>query len=175
MTFPVDVVCRGLLCVVLGTSGCAKLFTKGSIRSLSHEFAELIPWAGLRTPLAIGVVASELSVLVLLLGDMTYAAGLLLSAALMAVLSAGVLVIVVHHRSVRCACFGSLGRQLGPEHLARNLILMGIGILGFASSSGASLVSTIGYGLVGAALGVPVVLMDELIDVLSPTNVRHNR
>jgi len=37
MTFPVDVVCRGLLCIVLGTSGCAMLFTKGSLRSLSHE------------------------------------------------------------------------------------------------------------------------------------------
>ena len=75
MTFPVDVVCRGLLCIVLGTSGCAKLFTKGSVRSLSHEFSELIPWAGLRTPLAIGLVASELSILLLLLSDPTYRAG----------------------------------------------------------------------------------------------------
>jgi hypothetical protein len=117
--------------------------------SIARVFRALIPWVGLRTPLAIGLVASELSILVLLLGDPTYRAGFLFCAALMAVLSAGVLVIVVYHRSVRCACFGSLGRQLGPERLARNLILMGIGILGFASFSGASLASTIGCSFVG--------------------------
>ena len=36
MKFPVDVVCRGLLCIVLGTSGCAMLFTKGVLAHSTH-------------------------------------------------------------------------------------------------------------------------------------------
>jgi hypothetical protein len=113
---------RVLLAVVLGWSSVSKLTPAGR-RGLSEMLAPL--GVGRRAGLVGGLlIAGEATSAVLLLLPWTAVAGAVLASGLLAVLTAGVVLILRRRLKVTCACFGSSSTTIAPIHAVRNGFLL---------------------------------------------------
>jgi hypothetical protein len=104
-------------------AACAKLFTiRGFVANLSNLVEGSLLW-----PVAIVVIASELTAAALLIWPRTARAGALLAALLLAVFASYALyyVYVLHGEPLECGCFGGIiASQLGVSTALRNLALL---------------------------------------------------
>jgi len=125
--------------------------------------------AGARArPLAVAVIAAELTAAALCLWPGTAAVGLGVSAALMAAFAA----VAARRRAVvPCRCFGSGGAPLGPRHVLRNGLLLALALAAVPASlatgdpQAGGLLPTLVCAAVAVAL---VVRFDDLADLLLP-------
>jgi uncharacterized membrane protein YphA (DoxX/SURF4 family) len=101
----------------------AKLFTvRAFVANLSNLFRGSLLW-----PVAIAVIALELTAAVLLIFPRTARAGALLAALLLSTFAAYALyyVYVLHGEPLECGCFGGIvASQLGVTTALRNLALL---------------------------------------------------
>jgi len=85
-------------------------------------------------PVAVGTVAVELAVALLLPWPATGAAGSVLATGLFLTFTLGVWAAIRRGRTPKCFCFGRLGQPLGRGHLVRNAALSGIAATTFGLS-----------------------------------------
>ena len=104
-------------------------------------------------------------------------AGLVLSALLLVVLTAGIAIEVRRGTTAGCACFGVVSHRLGTRHLVRNALLVVCVVAGLAAypmvrtqtvRPGEALVALAG-GLVVALI---LIRLDDLVDLFAPIPVR---
>ncbi|GAA1693363.1 MauE/DoxX family redox-associated membrane protein [Fodinicola feengrottensis] len=159
---------RVLLAVVLGWSSVSKLTPSGR-RGLSDMLTQLgigrqAGWVG-------GLlIVGEATSAVLLLLPWTVVVGAGLATVLMAVLTAGTVLILRRRLKVTCACFGSSSTTIAPIHAVRNgLLLLGAAV---AASLGpdvpADLVTAAVAVAVGAVLAIVMTRLDDFAFLLSP-------
>ncbi len=113
---------RVLLALVLAWSSVSKLTPAGR-RGLADMLRQLgiTRQAGLVGGL---LVAGEAGSALLLLLPWTAVVGAVLASGLLAVLTAGVVVILRRRMTVTCACFGASASAIAPVHAVRNALLL---------------------------------------------------
>jgi hypothetical protein len=154
-----------LLAVVFATASLSKLRDfPGFLRSVPALAPVRPRWVA---PLAVGVVAAELavSVLVLVPGTATY--GFVLAGALLLAFAGAIGVALRRGQRSSCRCFGVSSAPLHPGHVARNLMLVGLAAIGGSAphhlpSMGGLAVAALA-GAVGAVL---VIAADDIAVVL---------
>lgn len=157
-----------LLAVVLGWSAATKL-TAGGRAGLRGMLAQL----GVRRSAGLvggALITAEAASAVLLLLPWTSVAGSVLATGLLAVLTAGVVVILRRRLDVKCACFGAATSTIGPIHVVRNsaLLFMAIatGWLGpHVPDDLAAVVVAIG---IGGVLALVITRLDDFAFLLQP-------
>lgn len=161
---------RVLLAVVLGWSSVSKL-TAGGRRGLGDMLAQL--GFGRLAGLAGGLlITGEAASAVLLLVPWTAVAGAVLAGGVLAVLTAGVVVVLRRRMAVTCACFGSSGSTIAPVHAVRNgLLLLGALVAAVTSWVGprvpTDLVTAAVAVGVGAVLAVVITRLDDFAFLLA--------
>ena len=173
-----------LAAIVYGASATAKLRSRAAYRSYQAGFREtaLAPPRRLAAAAA-GLAVSEVTVTCLsaagivmtLLDSATTVAILALAAAalLTGVLAVGVATVLRRGTQARCACFGSgADRPLSGAHLARNLSLFAVLLVGLMASTLANgrpgmAAATVAAGA-GAAAGLVITRLDDIIALFAP-------
>src|SRR5262245_30963307 len=170
----VEVVCR----LVLGTVFVVALVGKTAGRSAFPAFVRSIAvmavlpgWAV--TPAAVLSEAVEAVVAVLVLVPQRSAgvAGLTLGACLLSALTAAVGLGLRRGNRAPCRCFGASSRPLGPGHIARNLALVAVCLLGLGAAlvpAPFELAPTLVAGTVGLVVGLLVSAFDDLVAMVRP-------
>jgi len=165
--------CRALIGLVFAVSAVAKLRSRPAFRSFTSWLAALpLPLVrGRPTMVATAMAGTEIVVVVLVAVPASARAGLLLAAAVLAVLAAGVHIALRRGANAPCRCFGATGATgaaLGPRHVARNLLLCAAAAAGGAAATGsAGQPAGIGISLgAGAAVALVVIFLDDLVAVL---------
>jgi hypothetical protein len=131
-----------------------------------------------RTAAAVAVAAAEVVVvaafgggLVLVvagLGRMVLAGAFVVSAALLAVFTGAIGVLLRRGERAPCHCFGVQDAPLGPVHLVRNVVLFAIAVTGALSPAGAYDAGAVALAVVsGLVVAVLVVRLDDLADLFS--------
>jgi hypothetical protein len=120
----------------------------------------------LRGPVAIGLVVTEVAVVVLLAIPRTQFAGLAVAAVVLTGFAAAIGVLVHRGHRVPCRCLGTTGaRPMGAVEVLRNLVLAAASVAVLASGPGApaapaDAVSAVFLGITGALL---VVRLDDVL------------
>ncbi len=103
--------------------------------------------------------------------------GLVLSALLLVVLTAGIAIEVRRGSTAGCACFGVTSHRLGTRHLVRNALLVVCVVAGLSTypmvatqtvRPGGALVALAG----GLAVALILIRLDDLVDLFAPIPVR---
>lgn len=118
------------------------------------------------------MAAAEAAVVVLLAVPATRTAGFVAAAALLAVLTAGIAVVLARGTTAPCRCFGASATPLSARHLVRNGVLVVVAVLGLAAPAGPpgigpALVAT----LAGAVAGLLVTVADDVVELFAPTSL----
>ncbi|TDB78971.1 hypothetical protein E1182_14435, partial [Micromonospora sp. KC721] len=168
----VELAARLLLALVFLTAVVGKLRTRagfdGFVGSVG-QFGVPARWASAVARLA---VATEAAVVVLLAGPPTVPAGLLLAAGLLGVLTAAI--VGTLRRGVRpaCRCFGAGDAPIGLRHVARNLVLLSVALLGLLGWAAAGPPPSTPAMLIAVGAAVPlaavVVRLDDLVALFAP-------
>lgn len=164
--------CQGLLLFTFATATVAKLSGRHGLRLFADSLTEteLVP---ARTALsaAAGVVAAEATTAGLLLLPTTRGLGFGAAVLVLTTLTVGILRVLKRRASAVCRCFGTTPRRLGPRHVVRNVVLIAVAIVGFATTSiSASRTLDVHYlALVtGVALALPLIMLDDVIELARP-------
>ena len=113
------------------------------------------------------MAGTEAAIAVLAAVPATARAGLLLAAAVLAALAAGVHVALRRGTSAPCRCFGTAAAPLGRRHVARNLLLGAAAATAAAAAGPALAPAGIAVSLgAGAAAALAVVFLDDIAAVL---------
>lgn len=123
-----DLFARVLLAVVFLAAVAGKVRTRQGFAEFRDSIAALAPWLPARAA-AVVVLAGE-AVAVVLLAIPGTGLGYAVAISLLAVFCGGILLSVYGRKAVRCKCFGAGGDVLGPKHLVRNGVLIGVGLAG---------------------------------------------
>ncbi|MCP2342827.1 MauE/DoxX family redox-associated membrane protein [Actinomadura rupiterrae] len=147
--------CRLALAAVMTLAAVGKLRSPGVFAASLKDFDFIPAWA--RRPLAFGVPAAELLIVVLLAVPATVTAGLVVAALFCCGLTAVPTLVVVRGADVTCACFGAGETPMSGWHIARNALLLAAAVLGagvaFAAGDGVpGQVPGIALAVVGAGL-----------------------
>ncbi|WP_182879022.1 MauE/DoxX family redox-associated membrane protein [Microbispora sp. H10949] len=171
MTFPQHAV-QVLLIAIFTVSASGKARDPGSF-ARSLEALRVVPRAAV-LPVAWAVVLAEGVTAVLLAASFARAwlapYGLVLAAALLAVLTAGLVVALRSGRRARCHCFGRSGAVVGRRHVVRNLLLAAAA-LAVAPGEPAGFAPTGWFALAvltGLAAAVLVIAMDDIVSLVTP-------
>ncbi|MFG1779100.1 MauE/DoxX family redox-associated membrane protein [Micromonospora sp. NPDC049051] len=168
----VELGARILLALVFLAAVLGKLRTRAGFDEFVASVGQFgVParWVG---PVARVAVATEAAVVVLLAVPATVPAGLLLAAGLLGVLT--VAIAAALRRGVRpaCRCFGAADAPIGPRHVARNLALAGVALLGLLGGAAAGAPPSPATMLLVAGAAVPlaavVVRLDDLVALFAP-------
>ncbi|BCL16544.1 MauE/DoxX family redox-associated membrane protein [Micromonospora sagamiensis] len=162
--------CQGLLAVVLLVSATSKLRSGQALRVLAGSLAamRLVPprWA---EPVAAVLAVAEAVAVVLLLIPATRRVGFGAAAALLAVLAAGVAVVLARGTAQPCRCFGASATPLGRRHLVRNVVLCLAAFAGLVGPAGPAVpAGTLLALLAGAVAGLLVTVLDDIVALLTP-------
>jgi hypothetical protein len=164
--------CRCLLGVVF----LAAVTTKVRGATVFGRFADsLVSFAAVRyrwrRPVAVGVVAAEAAVPALLAVPAWTLAGFGWAVLVLAAFTTAIVRSLRRGIRAPCHCFGSSARPLGPGHVTRNVALGLAGLVGAVATASAPTGPTPAAVLAAAALGlalaVPVLWLDDLVDLFS--------
>jgi hypothetical protein len=165
--------CRCLLGVVF----LAALTTKVRGATSFGRFADsLVPLAGVRyrwrRPVAVGVVAAEVAVPVLLAVPAWTLAGFGWAVLILAAFTTVIVRSLRRGTRASCHCFGPSARPLGPGHVTRNVALGLAGLVGAVATPSAAPTSptpaaVLAAAALGLALAVPVLWLDDVVDLFS--------
>jgi hypothetical protein len=167
------IACRSTLAVAFAVALYGKAYRRAAFRSFAASLGELgLVSRPLRSPVAGLTVLAEAVALVLLAFDTTAILGLLISAAVMAAFSAGLGTSVARGRRRPCHCFGASSIPLSWLHVGRNLVLLGVAILGVAAGPARSIDAAAAAltVLVGAATAALIIRVDDLVDLFQPAS-----
>lgn len=138
---------------------------------LAGQLRPLLPGEQLSRLAAVGLMVAECTAVVLMVAAATI--GYPLAAATMAVLLAGVWVVVGRGLQIPCLCFGhGKGTVLNRGHIVRNALLMILTVVGWSSHllatppgppAGVALTAAVGGGI----LGLFLTRWDDLASLLS--------
>lgn len=117
----------------------------------------------------VGLAAAEGILVALLILPTTTTIGFAYAAILTVALMAGVLTVINRGLVASCRCFGGSAAPLSARHVVRNGMLCGVAIAGLlAPSESIPLAGRVTAGLTGAVLGLPLILMDDVIELWAP-------
>ncbi|MEV6827393.1 MauE/DoxX family redox-associated membrane protein [Amycolatopsis sp. NPDC051102] len=158
--------CAALIAVVFAASSVSKL---RDFRGFARSVPALVPlparWV---TPVSVAVVAAEAGSALLVVVPATAAVGFLLASALLFAFTAAIAASLRRGRVAPCRCFGVTETPIGPRHLVRNSLLLGLAVLGALAPAhlpplaGAAVAA--GAGVVVAVL---VIAMDDIAVVFA--------
>jgi hypothetical protein len=162
--------CRALIGLVFAVSAFTKLRSPGTFRDFASWLADLpgLPAVG-RAPAGIVLAAAEAAAVVLVALPWTWEAGLVLAAAVLAVLAGGVAAVARTGVNTSCRCFGTSSVPLGRRHAARNAVLcaaaaVGAAGIGSRATRPAGVALSLGLAVVAAMF---VVFFDDLAAVFA--------
>jgi hypothetical protein len=170
----VDIGCRVLLMVVFAWSAVSKVSSHAAVERFTDSlrpFLEAVPVPlPARFPAA-GMIIAEAAVAVCLLPAPV--PGLVLAAALCAVLTAGVALVVLRGMTVTCRCFGSGSSSLTVRHIVRNALLLTVACVGLvarlmADGAPATAIHVTVAVISGTVVAVAVARFDDLVDLFTP-------
>jgi hypothetical protein len=163
--------CRCLLLGVFAGSAFTKLRSVSARSGFAQSLVamRLVPvrWSG---PVALAVGGTELAVAALLTVPRIGAAAFVAAAALLAVLSAGLVRSLALEVPVACRCFGPSHRPVGPVHLVRNAVLVsvaGTGALAYRASGPLPAAGAALAALVAAVGLLAVLFLDDLVSLFA--------
>jgi hypothetical protein len=173
--FYLKVSCQCAVAMVFLVSAGSKLRSRPAFRSFRESLSatRILPAPTVRA-VAAALTGIESAVVVLVLVPATTIAGFLLSFALLAVLSIGIVRTRRQNSAVPCRCFGASKTPLGMRHVVRNVGLMflagsgGAGALARPEAAGQATVLAVG---VGAVLAVLAITFDDLAELFLPAPV----
>lgn len=142
----VSFACRLALVAVMALAAVSKLRAPGTFAASLKGF-DFIP-AVLRRPIALGVPAAEVLLVLLLAVPATVTYGFLAAALFCVGLTAVPTLVVARGTKVKCACFGASEVQMSGWHIARNTALLAAAVLGSVVAL------TVGDGVPGEAAGI---------------------
>lgn len=175
MTY-VAVGCRALLSVVFLVSGLSKVAGQGSFDAFARSVRRLgsLPPAWI-LPVARVVVTAELVVVgSLALPWATGMVGFAMAGLLLTIFSVAIGRSLGRGERAPCRCFGATTVPLSRRHVARNLCLTGVallGLLGTASSSGVRPAELAVSVVIGLVLGWLVTQFDRFAELFGPTEL----
>ncbi|MFG1882947.1 MauE/DoxX family redox-associated membrane protein [Micromonospora sp. NPDC049102] len=147
----------------------------GSVR----QFGVPARWAPSTAHVAVAV---EAAVVILLAVPRTVPAGLLLAAGLLGVLTAAIVGALRRGARPACRCFGAGDAPVGGRHVARNLALATVallGLLGWATGTGTGPPPSAPTVLFAVGVAVPlaavVIRLDDLVALFTPSPSRAPR
>ncbi|MFC4907687.1 MauE/DoxX family redox-associated membrane protein [Actinomadura gamaensis] len=143
--------CRLTLAAVMTLAAVAKLRSPGAFAASLEGFG-FVP-ERLRRPLAFGVPAAELLIVLLLAVPATVTAGLVAAALFCCGLTAVPALVVARGTTVTCACFGAAKAPMGGWHIARNAVLLAAAVLGSAVAF------AVGDGIPGEVPGIALAVV----------------
>jgi len=162
--------CEVVLAVVLGTAAVSKLRGPAALREFRDSLVgmRLVPRRA-AGPVAAAVGLGEAVVAVALCVPVTAGAGLVAAGIELAVLTAGVGLVVRRGSALPCRCFGPARRPLGRLHLVRNGALLAVAALGLVSRQpvpeGPAVVIGVAAGVVVGVIGVAA---EGLVELFAP-------
>ena len=115
-------------------------------------------------PLAVGTVAAESLVVALLVHPGTVVAGLVVALVVLAAFTVVLVRAVLRRSSATCACFGSTTAAVGPEHLARNGVLITVAAAGLLPAGSPGGPSPVAAAAVAATAALFVVILVVSVD-----------
>jgi uncharacterized membrane protein YphA (DoxX/SURF4 family) len=129
--------------------------------------------ASLVRPVAVAVIAAELAICLLCAvpGGEPAVAGFLTAAGLLTAFSVGIVASVRRDVRTACRCFGAGTVPLGMRHVARNMALAAVAVLGATAAAWPGPVrfaGTITALLIGLVLAGAVVGFDRIVDLVYP-------
>jgi hypothetical protein len=162
--------CQGLLVVVFLASAAGKLHGRRSLRAFADSLVSLrLVRPGTALPVALAVAAAEAAAAVLLVSSRT--AGFAVAVALMAVLTAGVGVVLARGTAAPCRCFGASVTPLSARHLARNALLTAVAVTGLLAPGGAAQPGAVIATAAGVLAGILVTILDDVVALFAPSPV----
>lgn len=144
---------------------CGKVAGRAAFGRFAGWLATLLP-PGPRGPVAIGLVAAEAAVVVLLAVPATRFAGLAAAAVVLTGFAAAIAVLVRRGHRVPCRCLGTTGsRPMGTAEVLRNLVLAAAAVAALASGPGAPASPTdpAAAVLLGVTSALLVVRLDDVL------------
>jgi uncharacterized membrane protein YphA (DoxX/SURF4 family) len=160
----IELICRGLLVVVMATAVATKL-GRGALVELTRTMAGFgLPQ---HRPLAIAVVAAEAASVVALVIAPTF--GFAAVAALIAAFSLGIARAIREDARVSCRCFGSATTPVSASHLVRNALLFATAIAGAAACWGGGGDGGWAWPIIGGVVGVAITSWDEIAFAVAPS------
>ncbi|MEV0594840.1 MauE/DoxX family redox-associated membrane protein [Nonomuraea cavernae] len=170
MTY-IALLCQGMLTVVFLVSAGSKLRSRARLRAfaISLSTMRLVRDRHVR-PVALAIAVGEAVTGALLAVPVTRDAGFAAAAALLMVLTAGVVVVLLRGDAQPCRCFGESSTPLAPRHAVRN-VLLGVGALaGFTAPDVLPAAAwTIICLIAGAVAGLFITMLDDLVDLFAGT------
>lgn len=157
-----DLAARTVLGLVFAVALAAKLRTRRTFRG-SLTGLGWLP-ARFATPAALLITAAEAATLALLC--LPGPAGFAAAAALLAAFAAGIALTIHKGQKAHCHCFGSSGGVLGTRHIARNVMLILVAVIGTAGTGPPDPATAVLATGLGALLAAAVVHWDELAFLL---------
>ncbi|MEV4202808.1 MauE/DoxX family redox-associated membrane protein [Micromonospora globbae] len=174
-----ELAARLLLALVFLAAVVGKLRTRAAFAGFVVSVGQFGVPARWTRPVARLAVAAEAAVVVLLAVGRTAPAGLLLAAGLLAVLTAAVVGALRRGARPACRCFGSADAPVGPRHVARNVALAAVAVLGLLGGAVAGPSLSPAAALLAAGVAVPLaavaVRLDDLVALFAPTPSRTTR
>ncbi|MEU8247383.1 MauE/DoxX family redox-associated membrane protein [Nonomuraea sp. NPDC048916] len=169
--------CQGLLAVIFLASAASKLRSGRALRAFAASLAAMRLVRGSHAkPVAVAFALAEVAVPALLVVPSTREAGLAAAALLLAVLTAGVAVVLLRRTARPCRCFGASSVPLSGRHLVRNVLLTVAALAGLASPEGPlPPVGALAAVLGGALAGLLVVVMDDILALFTPAPTSQRR
>ncbi|MEU5048205.1 MauE/DoxX family redox-associated membrane protein [Streptomyces sp. NPDC021096] len=163
----------GVLVVVFLAAAVSKCRSRSAFAGFRAAVAALMPAAAHVGPaIAVGVIAAEWSVAVLLAVPSTVTVGFALAAAVLGAFTAVTVTAVRRRSGVGCRCFGARSRPVGAVHVVRNVLLLAAAVAGLvtgllpAGGPGAPAGVAVAAG-VGGGAGFLLTVLDELVDVFT--------
>ncbi|SIR76159.1 MauE/DoxX family redox-associated membrane protein [Micromonospora avicenniae] len=175
----VELAARLLLALVFVAAVVGKLRTRAGFAEFVGSVGQFGVPARWASPVARLAVAAEAAVVALLAVPATAPAGLVLAAGLLGVLTAAIVGALRRGARPACRCFGAADAPIGPRHVARNLALTVVALLGLSgwATAGPSLPPA--AALLAAGVAVPlaavVVRLDDLVALFAPASPRATR
>ena len=156
--------------MVFLASAASKLRSGQALRAFAATLAAMRLVRGAAVlPVASGVAAAEAVAVAMLVVPPIRSAGFAVAAALLAVLTIGVAVVLARGTAVPCRCFGASTAPLSRRHLLRNVALVVVALTGLLTPPhdlppAGSVIAL----LTGALAGLLVTEIDHLAALFGP-------
>jgi hypothetical protein len=171
MTY-LELACRSLIALVFCVSAISKIRTVGTFSDFNAWLAGMpvVPKRG-HTAAAVVFVGGELLIVGCLIIPAANGLGFLLAAVLLVAFSAGIYLAMRQELRQPCLCFGVSTLPLGWPHIARNVGLFCVALVGFLATG------SVGARPAGIAISVSAALVlallfiffDDLVDLFLET------
>ncbi|BEL05301.1 methylamine utilization protein MauE [Actinoplanes sichuanensis] len=161
---------RVLIGLVFAVSAVTKLRAFAAFR-VSLAAMRVVP-RPLVGPVAVGVVAAESAIPVLLLVPGAQAAGFVVAVLLLAAFSAGIARVLATGTTASCRCFGVSAAPFGRHHLYRNAVLTVVAAAGLIAAvrpgQGPAPAGAAVAAGAAAVAALVVVMLDDIVELFRP-------